>query len=108
MPLREAAARLTAADAVKGKDLAEKLARDASPLVRTAAERTLHAWSKTEPVKGHWIKKPSDGSKPWWLEAPPEPKTAAQALATAPAQPKVTSAAAHIRRCRTTEWQRST
>ena len=83
VPLREAAARLTASQGDKGKDMAEKLVRDASPLVRAAAERTLQAWSKAEPIKGHWIKKPTDGSKPWWLEAPPDPKAAADALANA-------------------------
>lgn len=83
VPLREAAARLTAAQGDMGKSVAEKLARDASPLVSRAAERTLAAWAKAEPVKGHFIKKTTDGSKPWWLDAPPDAKTAAEALANA-------------------------
>lgn len=83
VPLREAAARLTASLGPKGKDAVDRLAHDASPLVRVAAERTLAAWSKAEPVKGHWIKTTTDGSKAWWLQAPPDAKTAADALANA-------------------------
>src|SRR5262249_29969378 len=39
VPLREAAARLTAVQGDMGKAVAEKLSRDASPLVSSAAER---------------------------------------------------------------------
>jgi len=90
VPLREAAARFDcvavcaaargrrAFDCVAGTQGKghgkKKLARDASPLVRAAAERTLLAWSKGEPVKRHWINTPNDGSRPWWRLPPPQPE----------------------------------
>jgi len=51
IPLREAAARLTASCGDRGKPLAEALARDRSPIVRTAATRTLRAWVDTDAIK---------------------------------------------------------
>ncbi len=48
VPLREAAARLSAGNGDAGKALAERLTRDASLTVRQAAERTLRAWHRPE------------------------------------------------------------
>jgi hypothetical protein len=81
LPLREAAARLTAALGDKGKPLAERLAEDPSPLVRAAAHRTLPAWAEPEKAKKP-ARKPADG-KPWWEQPPPDLKDAARELAAA-------------------------
>jgi HEAT repeat protein len=83
LPLREAAARLTAALGDSGKTLAEKLAADPSPLVRAAAERTLTVWAKAEPTKRYWVRKAADGAKQWWESPAPDAKTAAESLANA-------------------------
>jgi hypothetical protein len=72
VPLREAAARLTACHRDKGKPIAQKLADDASPIVRAAAERTLVAWA--EVTKGPAAARPADGQKPWWELPPPDLK----------------------------------
>lgn len=83
LPLREAAARLSAALGDKGTTLAERLAGEPSPLIKAAAERTMQAWATAEPAKGYRIRKSTDGAKPWWETPVPDAKTAAELLANA-------------------------
>jgi hypothetical protein len=79
IPLREAAARLTACQKTAGKALANKLASDPSPIVRAAAERTLVAWA--EPVKAPPTTAKKPDQKPWWEQPRPDLKAAAAELA---------------------------
>jgi hypothetical protein len=79
IPLREAAARLAAGNGGPGKSLIEKLARDPSPVVKAAAERTIVAFA--EPKKSPPVVRKSDGQKPWWELPPPDLKAAAEELA---------------------------
>jgi hypothetical protein len=78
IPLREAAARLTAACGEKGKALADRLAADPSPIVRAAATRTLQAWAT--PAKS--TPKPHEKGA-WHLAPAPDLKAAAEVLAQA-------------------------
>lgn len=75
IPLREAAARVTASCGEKGRALAERLAADPSPIVRAAASRTLQAWAT--PAKSA-TKAAEKGA--WHATPAPDLKAAAETL----------------------------
>lgn len=81
IPQREAGARLAACLGDKGGAICTKLANDPSPIVKSAAVRTLAAWA--EPIKGPRPPRKRDGQKFWWEQPLPELKEAAKLLGEA-------------------------
>src|SRR5205814_824963 len=72
------AARLSPSLGAMGEHIARKLAADPSPIVRSAALRSLRAWD--DPAKSPASKPRKFDAKQWWQEPAPDLTDAAEKL----------------------------